>query len=131
MHFICRVTEINMRYLFGPELFWFILYITAIWLGKLNDPPTKAMDSFIENCWFYIPAISILVFSLWWLPSIEKNWLLLRVWICGLIGGHFVIERALRAYSEQGPGIGMGYLAGLMLELIVLIIGSVIVKIKF
>lgn len=120
-----------MRYLIGPETFWLTLYATAVWIGKLNTPPTKAMDSFIENLWFWIPAVSVLVFGLWWVPSVEKNWLLLRVWICGLVGGHLVIERALRAYSEQGPGIGMGYLAGLMLEILVLIAGSIFVKIRF
>jgi len=42
-----------------------------------------------------------------------------------------VIERALSAYSTQGPGIGMAYLGSLMLEFAVLIVGSVFVKIKF
>jgi len=62
---------------------------------------------------------------------VEKDWLLLRVWVVGLVGGHFVIERALSAYSTQGPGIGMAYLGSLMLEFAVLIVGSVFVKIKF
>jgi hypothetical protein len=60
---------------------------------------------------------------------VEKNWLLLRVWIVGLVGGHFVLEKALSAYSTQGPGIGMGYLAGLMLLFFILVLGTVVVKI--
>ncbi|MDX1912828.1 MAG: hypothetical protein SFV22_15155 [Saprospiraceae bacterium] len=68
---------------------------------------------------------------MWWMPAVEKNGLLLRVWICGIIGGHFVIERALRAYSEQGPGIDMAYLTGMMLQFPLLVAGSVFVKIKF
>lgn len=26
------------RYLPGPELFWCVLYIAAVWLGKANNP---------------------------------------------------------------------------------------------
>ncbi len=120
-----------MRYILGPELFWLLLYIAASFLSKANTPPSKAVDDFIEYLWFWIPALSLIVFSLWWIPSVEKNWLLLRVWICGLIGGHFVLEKALSAYSNQGPGIGMGYLAGLMLLLVLLTVGSIVIKIIF
>ncbi|MBK9270335.1 MAG: hypothetical protein IPM48_01965 [Saprospiraceae bacterium] len=120
-----------MRYLLGPELFWGILYIGAIWIGKLNLTTTKPLDQFIESLWFWIPAASVLVFGLWWIPNVEKSYLLLRVWICGLLGGHWVIEKALLAYSQQGPGIGMGYLAGLMLEIFVLMVGTIFVWIKF
>jgi hypothetical protein len=45
------------------------------------------------------------------------------------VGGHFVLEKALSAYSTQGPGIGMGYLAGLMLLFFILVLGTVVVKI--
>ncbi|MBL7810335.1 MAG: hypothetical protein JNN28_21105 [Saprospiraceae bacterium] len=117
------------RYLFGPELFWMLMYLGAGFLGKANQPPTKGMDDFIETLWFWIPAVSMLVFGLWWLPSVEKNWLLLRVWVVGIVGGHLVMEKALSAYSNQGPGIGMGYLAGMMLLFLVLVVGSVVVKI--
>jgi hypothetical protein len=119
------------RYLLGPEIFWLILYAAATGLHQANNPPTKALDAFIENLWFWIPVASLLVFGLWWLPATEKNWLLLRVWVCGLVGGHLVIERALQAYSQQGPGIGMGYIAGMMLQLVLLVAGSIVVKIKF
>ncbi len=119
------------RYLLGPELFWLLLYAAAAVLGKANTPPSKAVDDFIEYLWFWIPVASLLVFGLWWIPAAEKNWLLLRVWIFGLIGGHFVLEKALSAYSNQGPGIGMGYLAGLMLLFGFLIAGSIFIKLKF
>ena len=120
-----------MRYLLGPELFWLLLYFAAIIVGKMNTPPTKAVDNFIDTSWFYIPAVSVLVFGLWWIPSVEKNWLLLRVWMVGLVGGHFVIEKTFSAYSNPGPGSGMGYLVALMFEFIVLVAGSIFVKIKF
>ncbi|MCC7466420.1 MAG: hypothetical protein IT261_09135 [Saprospiraceae bacterium] len=118
-----------MRFLLGPELFWLLMYLAASLLGKANQPPTKGLDDFIESLWFWIPAASLLVFGLWWLPGVEKNWLLLRVWVAGVVGGHLVLEKAMSAYSTQGPGIGMGYLAGLMLLLFLLVVGSVVVKI--
>ncbi|MFN0216098.1 MAG: hypothetical protein ACKVT2_17705 [Saprospiraceae bacterium] len=118
------------RFLLGPELFWLLLYAAAIFIGKANTPPSKGLDNFIENLWFWVPALSLLLFGLWWIPSVEKNWLLLRVWIIGLVGGHLVLEKALSAYSKQGPGIGMGYLAGLLLLILFLIAGSVFVKLK-
>ena len=119
------------RYLLGPELFWLLLYLAATLMARANNPPVKGIDDFIEYLWFWIPAISILVFSLWWLPSAEKNWLLLRVWVFGLIGGHFVLGKALSAYSALGPGVGMGYLAGLILIFVILVIGTVFIKIWF
>lgn len=120
-----------IRYFLGPELFWLLLYIAAVFIGKANNPPSKEMDDFIETLWFWIPAVSVLVFSLWWIPSVEKNWLFLRVWLFGLLGGHFVLEKALSAYSNQGPGIGMGYLAGLLFLFVLLVVGSLIIKIIF
>ena len=120
-----------MRYFIGPELFWLILYIVATIIAKDNAPPTKAIDDFIENCWLWIPAISTLVFALWYIPVVEKNGLLLRVWIVGLVGGHFVLEKTVSAYGKQGPGIGMAYLAGLLFIFILLIAGSIFIKIKF
>ncbi|MBC7569934.1 MAG: hypothetical protein H7319_09405 [Spirosoma sp.] len=119
------------RFLPGPELFWLLLYAAASFLEKANTPPSNAVDDFIESLWFWIPVASLLIFGLWWIPSVEKNWLLLRVWIFGLLGGHLVLEKALSAYSTQGPGIGMGYLAGLILLLVFLVVGSIFIKIKF
>ena len=119
------------RFLFGPELFWMILYTAAVFIEMANTPPSKAIDNAIEYLWFWIPVASLLVFGLWWIPSVEKNWLLLRVWIFGLIGGHFVLEKTLGASSNQGPGTGMGYLAGLLLIFAFLVVGSIFVKIRF
>ncbi len=120
-----------MRYLIGPELLWLIFYSAASLVAKANVPPTKAMDDFIEKCWFYMPLLVLATFALWWVPVVEKNWLLLRVWVVGIIGGHLVLEKVMKAYSSQGPGIGMGYLAGIMLLFLLLVVGSIVVKIKF
>ena len=107
-----------MKYLLGPELFWFILYVVAVLFGRAIQSMDNSLNDFIESIWF-------------WIPVIEKNWLLTRVWISGIVGGHLVIEKALTAYSEQGPGMGMGYLAGMMLLFLVLVIGSILVKFFF
>lgn len=62
---------------------------------------------------------------------VEKRWLLLRVWIACIVGGHFVLEKIMGAYSEQGPGIGTAYLVGMILQVFLLIVGTVIILIKF
>ncbi|MBK9014406.1 MAG: hypothetical protein IPM82_10120 [Saprospiraceae bacterium] len=62
---------------------------------------------------------------------VEKRWLLLRVWVACVVGGHFVMEKVMSAYSEQGPGIGTAYIMGMGLLFFVLIGGSIFVKIKF
>ena len=120
-----------MKYVLGPELFWIVLYSLASFLKQINTPPNNPLDSFIESLWFWIPVVSFLLFYLWKIPAVEKKGLLTRTWISGIIGGHLVIEKALTAYSEQGPGIGMGYLAGIMLLFCLLIVGTIIVKLFF
>lgn len=119
------------RYLIGPELFWLLLYAAAVLLGKMNTAPKFPLDNFIDTLWLWVPAVSLLVFGLWWIPSVERNGLLLRVWITGIVGGHFVVEKAINAYSKQGPGTGMGYLAGMLFLFVFLVVGSVFVKIRF
>jgi|GEM_PF-2399102 len=44
-----------IRFLFGPELFWMVLYTAAAFLEKANTPPSKAIDNVIEYLWFWIP----------------------------------------------------------------------------
>lgn len=120
-----------LPYLFGPELYWFLLYLGAILLGKFNVPPSKSIDNFLEYFYVIPPLAALLSFSLWYFPAVEKNWLLLRVWIAGILGAHYVFNKALSAHSVQGPGIGMGYLAGMIYTFCILIGGSIFVKIRF
>jgi hypothetical protein len=61
----------------------------------------------------------------------RKNWLLLRVWIFGLVRGHFVAEKTISAYGNQGPGSGMGYLAAMIFVFFWLLVGTVFIKIRF
>ncbi|MBI1226530.1 MAG: hypothetical protein GC192_14950 [Bacteroidetes bacterium] len=120
-----------MRYLIGPELLWMLAFGAAKLIANANVPPTKGMDDFIEKCYFYVPLLVIFCFAMWWLPSVEKKYLLPRVWVASLMGGHFVLEKILAAYSNQGPGISMGYLVGLIFLGFWLTVGTIIVLIKF
>lgn len=120
-----------MRNLIGPELCWLLAYGTAHLIAKANVPPSKAIDGFIDKCWFYVPILVLFCFAIWWLPFVEKHWLLLRVWIACIVGGHFVLEKIMSAYSVQGPGSGMGYLVGMILVFLLLVVGSIVVLVKF
>ncbi len=119
------------RYLLGPELLWLLAYAAASLVARANVPPTKALDKFIENCWFWIPLFALACFALWWVPGVEKRWLLLRVWIACLVGGHLAMEKVFRAYSAQGPGIGTAYILGMIFLFVLLVAGSIFVKLKF
>lgn len=120
-----------MRHLAGPELFWLLLYLGAVALGKANTPPSKAIEDFIEPLWFWIPASSLILFGLWWMPSLNKGgWLLLRIWILGLVCSYLVAEKAYAASSFQGPGIGMGLVGTVSIQIFVLMLGTVAVGVK-
>jgi hypothetical protein len=41
------------------------------------------------------------------------------------------MEKALSAYSQQGPGIGMAYIGGICMQFFFLIAGSIAIKIRF
>jgi hypothetical protein len=120
-----------LKILLGPELCWLFLYGLSYLLALANKKYNYAYDDIIENVWLYIPLISTMIFALYWIPFVEKNWLLARIWISGIIMGHVVLETFMKAYSSQGPGIGMGYLAGMLFLFFVLVVGSVVVKIIF
>jgi hypothetical protein len=119
------------RYIIGPEMLWLIIYVFARMFSKLNKAPDHTLDNFIEQCWFWVPVLVLSTFGLYWISGVEKNWLLLRIWIVGIIMGHLVLETVMKAYSNQGPGIGMGYLAGMLFLFILLVAGSILVKIVF
>lgn len=120
-----------LPYLIGPELLWLLLYVGAVILGKMNHPPSKAIDDFLENFYLLAPLAVLLSFAFWYVPVTDKSWLLLRVWILGIFGSHFVLEKGLGAHSQQGPGIGTAYIVGLMFAGFILIAGSIFVKIRF
>ena len=115
----------------GPELIWCAVFGIVSVMAKMNVPPTKTMDKNLENLYLLIPLATVLIFSLWYFPGVEKNWLLLRVWVAGVFGSHYALEKGLGAYSEQGPGIGTAYMVGMSLVFFALIAGSIFVKIRF
>ncbi|MBP6235392.1 MAG: hypothetical protein KA270_17035 [Saprospiraceae bacterium] len=117
-----------LKIVLGPELYWVLLYMLSIILAWANKRSNFVYDDIIENVWFYIPVISVMIFGLYWIPIVEKNWLMARIWISGIVMGHFVLETLLESYSQQGPGIGMGYLAGMLLLFFILLAGSIVVK---
>lgn len=114
-----------MRYLYGPELFWLLLFGAAMLIANANVPPSPAVEEFIEDLAYWILIPVVLTFGLWLVPKVEKRWLLVRVWFACIIGGHFVLEIALDAHSKQGPGIGTAYIAGIMFIIMFLIVGTV------
>ena len=120
-----------MRILLGPELLWLLFYGAAHLLAKANVPPSKALDDVIVNLSWGVPLLALLTFVLWYVPVVEKQWLLLRVWVACLIGGHLVLEKVMTAYSEQSPGIGMAYIMGITCQMVALIAGSIYVQIRF
>lgn len=116
----------------GPELLWTFLYVIALAVIKWTSSPVKSMDEFWVSMTYIVPLVLIpLTFGFYLLPDVAKSWLLLRIWIAGLVGGHLVLNRCLLAHSEQGPGVGTAYMVGMGLVLVVLVIGSIWALIKF
>jgi hypothetical protein len=118
--------------LIGPETLWMIFYAIVVLVIKVTSSPVKSMDSFWSSMAYIVPFILIpLTFLLYYFPGVIKDWLLLRIWIVGLVGGHFILNKSMLAYSEQGSGIGTAYLMGLIFVIVGLIAGSIWAGIKF
>ncbi|MDQ3141432.1 MAG: hypothetical protein M3Q56_04200 [Bacteroidota bacterium] len=54
-----------------------------------------------------------------------------RIWVASLVGSHWVLDKGFRAHSEQGPGVGTAYIIGIILAIVVLIIVTIFVKLRF
>lgn len=122
----------STSFLLGPELVWVLYYILVLLIIRLTNSPTKSMDDFWVNMAFIIPLILLpLTFALYYIPVVPHKLLLLRLWIAGMIGGHFVLNKALLAHSEQGPGVGTAYMMGMGFAIFVLIVGTIWAVIKF
>jgi len=115
----------------GPELLWVICYFIVLLVTKVTHSPVKSMDSFWISMAYIIPLFFLpLSFMLYFVPGVLKSWLLLRIWIAGLVGGHFVLSKALLAHSEQGPGVGTAYIMGMGFLFFALIAGTIWAVIK-
>lgn len=118
--------------LIGPELLWCFFYLVVLIIVKVTSSPIKSMDEFWVSTAYIIPLVLIpLTFLFYYVPGVTRDWLLLRIWIVGIIGGHIVLNRSLLAHSEQGPGVGTAYMMGMGFMIFTLIAGSVWAKIKF
>jgi hypothetical protein len=116
----------------GPELLWLVYYFLIILIIRWTHPPAKSLDPFWISFTYIIPLVLLpLSFILYYVPGVIRPWLLLRLWIAGIVGGHYVLSAALRAHSEQGPGVGTAYILGMGILFLVLIGGSIGAVIKF
>lgn len=121
-----------VHFLIGPELLWFFFYLVVLIIVKVTASPVKSMDDFWVSTAYLIPLVLLpLTFLLYYVPGVIKDWMLLRIWIVGILGGHFVLNRSLNARSEGGPGVGTAYMMGMIFVFIILVIGSIWAKIKF
>mgnify|MGYP001327155867 CR=1 FL=1 len=118
-----------LQLLIGPELYWLALYGIVALLAKANTAPSYPVNKILDMLWWLVILAAISVFVLWFIPGLEKNWLLLRVWIAGLVMSHFILEKGLGALKDQNPGTGTAYIIGIIAVFFVLIVGSVGVKI--
>ena len=115
-----------LHFLIGPELLWIFFYLLVGVIIKSTHSPVKSMDSFWVNTAYIIPLILIpLTFMLYFIPGVIRPWLILRIWIVGIVGGHYVLNRSLSAHSEQGPGVGTAYIMGMGLIFLMLVVGSI------
>jgi hypothetical protein len=116
-----------MNYLPGPELLWFIFYLGLIIIITVTKSPIKAMDNFYESMYYRVPLLLVpLTFGLFYIPFIGKDFLLLRIWISCIVGGHYVVGKGMSTYTEQGPGIGTAYIMGMMFIFVMLVVLSIV-----
>ena len=121
-----------LHFLIGPELLWVVYYAIVVIFIKLSHSPVKSMDSFWLSMAYLIPLILFpLSFMLYYIPGVIRPWLLPRLWLAGIIGGHFVLNKALIAHSEQGPGVGTAYMMGMIILFIALVGCTIWAVIKF
>ena len=120
-----------LRFLPGPELLWLIVYIIVALMARANMPPTKAMNNALINLSYVIPFIVVpLTFALYFIPGVERSWLLARILIAGLFAAHWTLEKGLSAHGEQGPGVGTAYMMGMAFVLFMLVVGTVVIGVK-
>lgn len=120
------------NYLLGPELYWVLLFALVSLVIRLTNSPVKFMDEIWIRMSVIVPLIFLpLSFGLYWIALVPKKFLLLRLVIAGFLGSHFVMEKGINAYTNQGPGSGTAYMVGILLMLMVLLVLSIIALFKF
>ncbi|MBL7804542.1 MAG: hypothetical protein JNL02_12450 [Saprospiraceae bacterium] len=117
--------------LVGPELLWLLLALCIRFVIKWSGAPSEKLDAWWIRLTYLLPPLGVsLTFGLYYCPLVDQRWLLFRIWASCLVGGNYVLSRALRAHSEQGPGVGTAYIMGMSLMFVALVIGSLILMIR-
>ncbi|MEZ0538911.1 hypothetical protein [Fibrella arboris] len=114
----------------GPELLWWLTFEAIILLVKASYPPSPLTDKLMRCLPIVMPVIAALPFLSWYIPFTEKRWLLVRIWVAGIIGAHLTLPSGMAAYSK-GHETGTMYLAGMVLTVFVLLVGSLFVQLQF
>ncbi len=121
-----------LRLLLGPEIFWLLLYLALQGLIVVTESPQKSMDRYWIRLATLVPFIIVpLSFTIYFLPGVVYSWMLLRMWLAGLVGAHYVLDRGMNAHTEQGPGVGTAYIMGMLFVICMLFICSLYILSRF
>ena len=116
------------RLLYGPESIWLLLLLITQVAVRYNHAYQGKLDDIFSQMWWIVPALELIIFMSF--NYIECKVILLpwRLWISGLIFGHFIMDNTVASISVQNPGTGTIYILGMIGVVISLIIASVIFK---
>lgn len=121
-----------LPFLFGPELLWGFFFLAIKGMIRFTGSPQKRMDTFWVSLANFVPFIAVpMTFALYRFPGVETYMLLARIWISCLLGAHFVLDRGLSAHSQQGPGVGTAYMAGMSMTIAMLLVGSIVLAVMW
>lgn len=121
-----------INFLTGSEIIWLLFYLLLLAIIKLTNSPSESMNNMWINVSYIYPFILIpLTFAIYYFDPSPRSFLLIRIWLAAIIGGHFLIEKALDSHTTQGPGVGTAYIMGMIYGLIILSLLSVVKLLKF
>lgn len=117
----------SLRYLIGPETIWFLAFIGIKYFGKYNISIQGKYNDMLETMVYWLPLLIIIAcMGIFYIPVVPKGYLLLRIFIASIIGGHYVFTYCASSHTVGGPGAGMIYIVGLCFTLVFLLIASVV-----
>lgn len=99
---------------------------------KINEFPFGIKNNIWINICYIYPFILIpLTFAIYYFDPSPRSFLLIRIWLVAMIGGHLILEKALETHTAQDPGVGTAYIMGMIYGFIILGLLSVIKFLKF
>lgn len=113
------------KYLLGPELLWLLAYLAAYFIALPGRTPSRALENFIDKGSFYVPLLVPLCFALFWMPMVEKSWLVVRIWIACILGGILVLEKIFGSYNRNDTQSGLNNRVGMLIIFGLLVLGSI------